>query len=141
VIYSRLCKFLDRRATESRQLLSDLDYAIGENDPRNEFVDLRKNRYVELSRRPEYGGEELETFEITEWLDKTVGHARTPDAGNNSDLPSYYSPMTDRYFWKFPNTYESSHWYRFQEAVRKHQDETWKLLEGSVFSKMALRQL
>jgi hypothetical protein len=50
-------------------------------------------------------------------------------------------PFSDRYRWKDRKNYKQTHWYRFQEAVKQHQNETWQILADRNFQGLELPEL
>ena len=52
-----------------------------------------------------------------------------------------WDPITDRYHWKNSQTHRRSNWYRFQEAVKEQQDETWDILDQSNLRDLELPEL
>jgi hypothetical protein len=43
--------------------------------------------------------------------------------------------------WKDRESCKQTHWRRFQEAVKEHQNETWQLLENRNFQGLELPDL
>lgn len=42
------------------------------------------------------------------------------------------------YSWKDNTTYKNSNWYKFQEAVKEHQKESWEILSDSSFKELEI---
>jgi hypothetical protein len=92
-----------------------------------------------------YGGDELryrqerldrfrqklapDIFTERNWLEDAVD---IDVRGLKDSHKPYWSELTlfpDRYYWKRDVTKEDTHWYRFQEAVKEHQEAGIRLLE------------
>lgn len=142
VIYKRLTEFLGNSHFSSSSLQRDLSDAIGKSEVIGEYAgesDLRRfakkeriRRYQKISRTQGYGNEELEPYSEDKWFN---------DAIEKKPLPYGQAPTEYLFFWKNQKSYKKTDWYKFQEAVRSHQNETWEILEEPVFSKVDLPEL
>ncbi|MCP4546567.1 MAG: hypothetical protein GY835_08900, partial [bacterium] len=102
-------------------LRKDLKWAIGEKDQKNDYKEERIARYQELSARPAYGNREVETYDEDKWLEECTNEEVRGLRDRSDNSFTRWDPLTDIYTWKDPKTYKQSHWYRFQEAVKRHQ--------------------
>mgnify|MGYP000406165619 CR=1 FL=1 len=72
---------------------------------------------------------DLGTFTERDWLEDAVD---IDVRGLQDSHQPYWSELTlfqDRYYWKQGMEKEATHWFRFQEAVKEHQEAGIKLLE------------
>ncbi len=111
---------------------------MNERDPNNSLKTVRIERCIELSNQATYGGSALVEFDKDDWMDSVVNKKvrclRDRNEFNHLDIKVF----EDEYTWKDVNTYQQSDWYRFQEAVKKHQEIGIAVLQENVFSKMEL---
>jgi len=132
-ILRKLAKLTDSRMTEKElkkretTLKKDLDTCIGEQDQTNRYAEERIDRYNKLATKPQYGKTEITPYDEDKWFEETVNE-KVRGLRNRSDL-TRWDPLTDIYTWKNRETYKDTHWYRFQQAVKQHQDETWAILK------------
>lgn len=143
----RLAKYVDPKITneELRKretiLKNDLDRCIGGQDQTNANGSQRIAHYRELARAPEYGGRELEEYDKDRWMDEAVNEA-VRGLRDRSDLfLARWDPLTDLYTWKDRENHKQTHWRRFQEAVKQHQNETWQILAERNFQGLDLPEL
>ena len=130
-------KALDTKASELRQ---DLNTAIGDQDNTNKMRAERIGRYRELAATKAYGSEMLSDYDENEWFAQAINEKVRGLRDRDSEW-SRLTVLKDRYTWRNPDSYRQSHWYRFQEAVKAHQDETWGILKESTFNGLALPEL
>jgi len=131
----KLARYIDEEVSEdvlhelSSGLRQDLDWAIGDRDQSNHFKEDRIDRYRELSTRPDYGNQKLKIYDEDYWLEEAIKE-KVRGLRDRSDFTlARWDPFTDVYTWKNRQTYQLSSWYRFQEAVKNHQNEAWAILE------------
>lgn len=115
---------LDR---EIQALGRDLDQAMGGPDPKNKDLDRRIGRYKTLAHMPPYGGQAIPDYDPMAWFGQAV---RVEVHGLPDDWFAWAPTiLPDRYHWRDPATWRSSHWYRFQEAVKAHQGDMSDMLK------------
>jgi hypothetical protein len=146
-LFRKLAKYADPKMTRRElrkretQLNADLDRCIGPADPEGAHADQRITRYCELSSTPEYGGREMERYNARRWMDEAVNEKVRGLRDRSDYFLARLDPLTDSYFWKNRESYRETHWYRFQEAVKEHQNETWQILENRNFQGLDLPNL
>lgn len=124
-----------------RKLKKDLDEAIGERDQTNERSQERIARYVELSLTADYGDTALREYDEDRWLHEVVDEDVRGLRDKSDSRLTRWDPFTDDYHWRNRRTYKQSDWYRFQEAVKAHQNETWAILAASNLKGLELPDL
>ncbi len=108
-------------------LRRDLDEAIGGRDPGNRRAEARIGRYKALARTREYGGEPIPDYDPKAWFSAAV---RAEVHGLPDDWFTWVPTLLkDTYRWKHPKTYRTSHWFRFQEAIKNHQRDMSAMLK------------
>ncbi len=122
-------------------MLNDLRTAIGQRDQSNRYVKDRIERYRALANQREYGGRELSTYDMDTWFLNAVGEKVYGIRDRTHNILTRFDPFTDTYEWLNKATYQNSDWYRFQEAVRDHQNKAWDLLKHNTFAHMSLEAL
>lgn len=143
----KLAKYVDPKITREElrkretTLKDDLDHCIGGQDQSNAHESRRIARYRELARAHEYGGRELEPYYAHSWMDEAVNEAVLGFRDRSDLFLARLDPMTDSYTWKDRENYKQTHWYRFQEAVKQHQNETWEILAERNFQGLELPEL
>jgi len=110
---------LERRAALRR----DLDWAIGERDDRNAWREERVGRYRELASRKDYGSRDLEAYDPDLWFEACVNEDVRGLRNRSNFFFARIDPIHDQYTWKDRETLLDSHWHRFQQAVKAHQDQ------------------
>ncbi|MCP4655375.1 MAG: hypothetical protein GY856_08145 [bacterium] len=131
----KLTKYVDPNisskslGTRTASLGRDLKWAIGIRDQNNSLKSERIARYKELSGTPDYGNRELETYDEDKWLAECTNEEVRGLRDRSDIYLARWDPMTDIFTWKDPEHYRESHWYRFQEAVKRHQSETFDILK------------
>ena len=143
----KLAPYADPKMTkkEIRQreatLTADLDRCIGPHDPDNVNENERIDRYEALAQTPSYGGSPIAPYDARQWMDEAVDTA-VRGLRDRGDFPiAGWDPLKDLYRWKDRDRYRQTHWHRFQEAVKAHQNETWALLENRSFQGLELENL
>ncbi|MFH1081128.1 MAG: DUF6765 family protein [Pseudomonadota bacterium] len=144
----KLAKYADPKMTNDEllkretTLKDDIDRCIGGPDPENTDEDVRIARYRELSITPEYGRREMDLYDADQWMDEAVNEDVRGLLRDRSDFVlARWDPLKDIYTWKDRNNYKQTHWHRFQEAVKAHQNETWQILENRSFQGLELQNL
>jgi len=75
------------------------------------------------------------------WLEEAVNE-KVRGLRDKSDLMlARWDPLTDVYTWKDRKNYRDTHWHRFQEAVKQHQDETWGILNETNLKGLELPEM
>lgn len=131
-------KELRKRETTLKE---DFDRCIGGPDPTNAHETRRNSLYRKLSLAPEYGGQEMEPYDTHRWMDDAVNEDVRGLRDRADTFLSRLDPLTDTYTWKDRENYKKTHWYRFQEAVKQHQNETWEILAEKNFKGLELPEL
>ena len=127
---------------EKNILLDDLREIMCLNDPEE-----RTQGYCELAERKEYGGVKLARYDCDKWMDEavkenvkffkvksTIGLVRKV----NTFLVDRIKLLRNIYIWKDIDNYQHTDWYRFQEAVKQHQKESWQILYDSTLKEMEI---
>jgi hypothetical protein len=146
-MYRKLAKYVDSKITRKEllrraaTLKDDLDRCIGEQDWTNAHESRRIARYRELARTPEYGGRALEPYDEDRWMDEAVNEAVLGFRDRSDLFLARLDPMIDSHTWKDRENYKQTHWHRFQEAVKQHQNETWQILADRNFQGLELPEL
>jgi hypothetical protein len=146
-MFRRLAKYVDPKITpeELRKrettLKDDLDRCIGPPDPANADEDRRITRYRDLSRTPEYGGSEMAPYDADRWMDDAVNEAVRGLRDRSDFILARWDPLKDSFTWKDRENYRQTHWYRFQESIKQHQNETWQILADRSFQGLELPEL
>lgn len=96
---------------------------------RKRYENQRMKRYKKLTGFPD--------FDEKIWFNEAI---RTdvhllPDS--TEGLLSNLTLFKDDQYWRDDNTYEDTHWFRFQEAVKAHEKQTLRLLKPT-FKKMGI---
>ena len=128
-------------ARVGRKLVKDLDGVIGERDQSNERRDERIARYIELSNTADYGDTEVREYDEDRWLHEAVNEDVRGLRDKSDSRLTRWDPFTDKYTWRDRRTYKQSDWYRFQQAVKTHQNETWAILAESNLQGLELPDL
>jgi len=146
-LYRKLSAYADpKMAQEQRQerekaLLADLDRCIGAQDRENADEENRIARYRELAAAPAYGGREMDTYDANRWMDEAVDTSVRGLRDRGKSPLARLDPFKDSYRWKDRENCRQTHWRRFQEAVKSHQNETWQILEYENFLGLELPEL
>lgn len=131
---------------EVAALKADLDADIGEQDDENANVEARIQRYIARGATSLYGGVPIPRYVVGTWFaeaiaedrndvaEKTMSRSRIPyltdvmDALEDVFADGYRQNVT----WRSPDptVYKTSNWFRFQQAVTKHLNECWAMLQA-----------
>jgi hypothetical protein len=125
--------------SDKRKLINRLKTAIGEVDQMNSNGNARIERYKELGH--EMLGYDIPEYDEYGWFEAAVNEKVRGLRDRSDSSLTRWDPWTDIYTWKKPRKYRETDWYKFQQAVKVHQDTTWGILEKTVFSKLDLREL
>ena len=143
----KLAKFTDSGMTEKElqkretALKKDLDNCIGEQDQANEYAEERITRYKDLATKPEYGRTEITQYDEDTWLEQAVNEKVRGLRDKSDFFLTRWDPLTDIYTWKDRKNYKGTHWHRFQQAVKQHQDETWEILKETNLKGLQLPEM
>ncbi len=143
----RLAKFADPALTDrglgekTAALLDDLAAAIGERDQKNAYVEERIARYRELSCQSGYGATELPVYDDDQWLAEALHEEVRGLRDQDDDTLSRWDPLTDVYTWANREEYQQTDWYRFQEAVKDHQNTAWDIVSATNLKGLQLPEL
>lgn len=146
-MFRKLARFADTKIakeaidTGQKELEEDLSRCIGAPDPENADKDRRIARYRELAATKPYGGRQMDAYDADLWMDEAVETAVRGLRDRGKSKLARLDPLKDRYRWKDRETYRQTHWYRFQQAVKAHQNETWAILEHRNFLGLDLPSL
>jgi hypothetical protein len=146
-LLAKLARFADKSISDQEikqrqdSLTNDLNEAIGDPDQSNERRSERVDRYKRLAQKAEYGDRELPEYNEDDWFDDAVNeHVRgLRDRSEGSLLR--LDPLIDTYTWKDDQAYQLTEWYKFQQAVKVHQNESWEFLAASNLRGLELRDL
>jgi hypothetical protein len=122
---------------DREDLIHDLSWAAGINGREVDDKDRRIDRYLHLSMKPEYGGREIPTYDYGLWFRAAIKEVWKPVTPGEVLLYNPREPIRE-YSWRDPALYHQSAWYRFQAAVKDHQDFAWKLMEKGPFKDIEL---
>jgi len=126
---------------QAKELKKDLLREIGERDQSNDFKQERIARYKLLGANSGYGDQEITKYDESDWFEAVVNEKVRGIRDKSDSSLSRWDPFTDIYTWKNKSKYKQSDWYRFQQAVKIHQDESWDILQKNTFHKLDLREL
>ncbi len=127
-------------------LVKDISKAIGEKDQKNKYKKERIKRYKKLSLKEEYGKKELKDYDIYKWMDQIVNeNIKFFRLRSKSEwlrlvkilIFNVISFFKNSYSWKDISSYKDTNWFKFQEAVKVHQEETTDVLSPT-FGKLEL---
>jgi len=108
-------------------------------------VDLpaqRHARYRHLaSSSPSYGGRAIPPYDPDLWMDEAINEHVHGLRDRSDFILACLDPWPDTYTWKDRVAYRWTPWYRFQEAVKSHQNESWQLLTDRNFLGLDLADL
>ncbi len=124
-----------------RKISNDLNEAIGDTDPKNDYRQERIDRYKELALSEAYGSTELPDYDPEEWFDAAVNENVRGLRDRSDSMLLRFDPLQDIYTWKDPTNRKSTNWYKFQEAVKAHQDAAWAVLAASNMKGLELESL
>jgi hypothetical protein len=146
-MYRKLAKYVSPKITKRElgrresKLKEDINRCIGSSDPENAHEKERIKRYRELSVEPEYGAREMDRYDADLWMDEAVNEDVRGLRDRSDFILARWDPLADIYSWKDYENYRQTHWHRFQEAVKEHQNETWQILENKNFLGLELPEL
>lgn len=146
-LYEKLARHIDKSRTQrsigagKTKLAKDLDVAIGGSDPRNDYQRERIERYKELALNEAYGNSELHDYDPDDWFEDAVNEKVRGLRDRGDSMLLRYDPLQDIYTWKNPDARKATDWYKFQEAVKAHQDAAWEILEASNMRGLELQSL
>ena len=127
--------------TEKDNLLDDLSYAM-----KGEDKNKRIESYKKLSTKKEYGNEMMREYDKNEWMNKAT----------KENLQSFYFlgghevlkffkvfissniSFLTKYNWKNSENYKETCWFKFQQAVKEHQQTAAKILKKTKISELEL---
>ncbi|SIQ33169.1 hypothetical protein SAMN05421834_103117 [Halanaerobium kushneri] len=156
-IFEELKKYQDPAASETaissekEELLADLARVIGKKSECPELfkVNSRKRRINccrKLSLKKEYGAAKIKDYDPSLWFNKAVKiNTDFFKIDRNSSWQrlalDYFSKrlkfLKSCYSWK-SETYQKTHWFKFQESVKEMQEEIIELLDPPVFERLEL---
>jgi hypothetical protein len=143
-MFLKLAKHMDPKMTKRElrkretSLKKDLNHCIDGPDIFNAHESRRIARYHELSCAPEYGGTEMEPYDAGRWLNDAVNEEVHGLRDRSDFFLARWDPMPDAYTWKDRENYRQTHWHCFQEAIKRHQNETWQILADRNFRGLEL---
>lgn len=132
-----------RRLTTMRL---ELNQAMGKRDDRNVMSRERIARYIALGEKPFFGGRAIPRYDSELWLDMAVNEEvrglKDRWMGQNLEFLGREIPMiADKYSWRDPVSRQTTDWWRFQEAVKAHQDMAWAMLRAGSMKFMSMQRL
>jgi len=90
----------------------------------------RLNRYRKLA--PWLGD-----FDESDWFKAAIDTKVLGLKDSDSGLLSMFTMLRDKLYWKEGTDKEKTHWFRFQEAVKEHQEKAMEDLD-LLFAKMGV---
>lgn len=130
-------------------LVRDIDEAIGLVDLDNSEFVKRVKRYQQLASGSDYGNTGLAEYNADKWFDEAIseitGIFRIRDKwvlwrSLKNLIAERVAFVRDIYSWRNLETYQDTHWYKFQEAVKAHQAAALSILDVTTFKKMELER-
>lgn len=125
-----------RLEAEVKQLLIDFELEIMiEDDPDNELMDVRIKRCQSQAVKKEYGGVPLPSYDQETWIGAAIDEDINLFDKRKSFISQFSFPSLapEVYTWKNIDTYKTTDWYLFQEAVKKHIEEAFDTLNNGIF--------
>jgi len=123
-------------------LRSSLDKAINRNDQANQYQKERIERYKELAENEQFGETRLEEYNPELWFDEAVSEEVKGFRDRKMELYGFdlsrFDPLTDVYTWKDRNTYQETAWFKFQTAIKRHQELVLEILRKGSMSYVQL---
>jgi len=106
----------------------------------------RLSRYRHLassSSSSSYGGRAIPPYDPDLWMDEAINEQIHGLRDRSDFILACLDPWPDTYTWKdrAAAAYRRTPWYRFQEAVKAHQNESWQLLTDRNFLGLDLADL
>jgi len=143
-ILEKLMKHLDSAVSQKEieksqiELRGALDKAIGRRDQQAEYQEERLKRYIEFAQLAEFGEADLIEYDPELWFDEVVNEDVRGFRDRRMEIMGYdlsrFDPFTDHYTWKDRDKYKESHWYKFQVAVKEHQESVLGILRKTSMS-------
>lgn len=146
-LYTRLRKYKlntisDKQLQTEADLLADIfDKAIGLPDDDNSEKDERINRYKQLSQTSDFGGRLIPEYNEYVWLDEAVVEDTMGIIIKSGSIWDSLNPFPETFTWKDSANYTETNWYKFQEAIKQHQNETWDILKAANFANVELEKI
>ncbi|MFW6025790.1 MAG: DUF6765 family protein [Candidatus Woesearchaeota archaeon] len=112
---------------EKDQLIQDIEKIIYNQDSKENRIES----YNQLAQKPEYGGEKLIKYNKYLWFNEAICGEYPAD----HDIEAFYQDFNIKhyfnndYVWDDPKTYQETNWFKFQEAVKKHQEMMIDILD------------
>ena len=126
-------------AAGAQELRDDLFEVMRDRDPNDKLKEVRMKKCQELAAtRPEYGQTDLPDYSVDTWFDEVVNEKVHGLRDRNESNHFGIKVFADEYTWKDVSSYKNSEWYRFQEAVKTHQEVAIAILDEHVFKHMEL---
>jgi len=135
-VYGKYRKYNKQRGRKTagpwRALAAKLVQAMGTSfsGNRNRHREERLNRYRDLAPW-------LADFDESEWFGAAIDTEVLGLKDSESGVFSMFTMLHDKLYWKDGVDKEGSHWYRFQEAVKEHQESAIEHL-NPLFAKMGV---
>ena len=136
-IFQKLARFADPAIKpaslrkKTRELAADLGKTIGGRDQTNHNKQKRIAKYRELSVQADFGGTALPFYDDDQWIQEALSE-KVRGLRDRSDITlARWDPLTDVYSWQDQKKYKTTDWYRFQAAVKDHQQTAWEILSRS----------
>jgi len=100
----------------------------------------RLSRYRALAAQAPYGGSDIPPYDPDRWMDEAVNEEIHGFRDRSDFILSCLDLWPDVFTWRdrAGDAYRQTPWYRFQEAVKDHQRETWQLLANRNFLALEL---
>lgn len=122
-IFGKYCSYLNTDVKEKWPALQDeLITIMGQSytGSLQRYEDARLKSYKQ--RLP------WKDFDERAWFDEAIDTDVRGIRDNADGLLAEFTVLPDNYWWKDGSAKESTHWYRFQEAVKEHERLAIKLL-------------
>ncbi len=116
------------------KLIGDLSVVMSKNDEDNRDQDKRIEAYMVLGVK--------ETYDKYVWFEEAISEdVRFFKDRNSVNHFLDFNIFPDVLSWKNRQTYKTSHWYLFQEAIKAQQKSAWEILERNTFHKLDMELL
>jgi len=136
-IYKKYKKYIEGKKRKAhlswKELCAQLIKAIGQSfsGNKNYFEKERMNRYKELA--PWLG-----EFDEADWFKEAIDVDIRGLKDSDSGLLAMFTTFRDKLYWKDGADREKTHWFRFQESVKAHQELAMRDLDVLYKEKMGL---
>lgn len=147
-LFEKLARFTDRATSDKAllqgkaELIEDISLAIGEPDHGNAQREARIGRYRELAAtKAAYKGAAIPAYDADGWFDAAVNEDVRGWRDRLEGMLAPLDPFPDTYSWKDRDGYQQTDWWRFQEAVKDHQNEAWEILSQTNLKGLELPKL